>query len=107
MRPYYERMVRDIMLTHKEIHEEFMRDPEYSAEYEALRPQYEVISEFIAARAKEGLSQEALAKRTGISRSNISRLESGNYNPSLQFMVRVAQGLGKQLHIELRDKTER
>jgi DNA-binding XRE family transcriptional regulator len=94
------------MLTHKQVHEESMKDPEYAAEYEALRPQYEVISEFIAARTKEGLSQEALAERTGIARSNISRLESGNYNPSLQFMMRVAQGLGKQLHIELRDVPE-
>ena len=32
----------------------------------------------------------------------ISRLEKGEYNPSLKFLKKLAQGLGKELHIEFK-----
>ena len=42
-----------------------------------------------------------LARRVGTQKSNISRLESGNYNPSLDFLVKVARSLGKNVSIRL------
>jgi len=81
---------------------EMMQDPEFRREYEALQPEYEIIRQLIAARADQGLTQKELAQRIGIRQSNISRLESGNYNPSLAFLKKVAAGLGKQLHVEFR-----
>ena len=81
---------------------ELMADSETKAEYEALRPQYEIVSQIIKARDEQGIKQAQLAERTGIRQSNISRLEGGNYNPSLDFLSRVANGLGMELHIELR-----
>lgn len=81
---------------------ELMADSETKAEYEALRPQYEIVSQIIKARDEQGITQAQLAERTGIRQSNISRLEGGNYNPSLDFLSRVANGLGMELHIELR-----
>ncbi len=91
------------MRTHEEIKREILaKRLDVAAEYEELRPQYDLVAQIIAARTEEGLSQEALAERTGIARSNISRLESGNYNPSFEFMARVARGLGREIHIELR-----
>ena len=59
-----------------------------------------MISQIIAARAEQHLTQEELALRVGTHKSNISRLESGAYNPSLTF-AEVAQGLGKEVHIAL------
>lgn len=56
----------------------------------------------ISARTEQNITQKELAERLGIKQSNISRLESGNYNPSLDFLKKVAEGLGKELHIELR-----
>ncbi|WP_367153723.1 helix-turn-helix transcriptional regulator [Aminivibrio sp.] len=38
----------------------------------------------------------------GTSQSNISRLESGRYNPSLQFLRRVARALEKDLEVTLK-----
>ncbi len=38
----------------------------------------------------------------GTKKSNISRFESGKYNPSLDFLVKVAESLGKQIHIKIR-----
>ncbi len=87
----------------KEVEAEMLEDPETMAEFESLRPHYEIMSAMIRARKERGLTQEELAARTGLHRSNISRLERGNYNPSIDLLSRVAQGLGMELHIEFRD----
>ncbi|MBZ4669394.1 MAG: transcriptional regulator, family [Defluviitaleaceae bacterium] len=80
----------------------FAEDPELYKEYKALEPEYEIIRQIIKARNELNLTQKELAEKIGIKQSNISRLESGNYNPSLDFLKKVAQGLGKELHIEFR-----
>lgn len=85
-----------------QVREELLSDSETAKVYEELRPQYEVISQIIKARDAQGITQAELAERTGIRQSNISRLEGGNYNPSLEFLSRIARGLGMELHIELR-----
>ena len=46
------------------------------------------------ARARSGLTLEALAERTGMHASNVSRLESGKHTPSLETLERVAAALG-------------
>jgi len=86
----------------KELRDELLQDEELKAEYEALRPQYELIKQVITARTQQGISQEELAQKAGTKQSNISRFEGGNYNPSLEFMQKIAQGLGKELQITLK-----
>ena len=53
------------------------------------------------ARKSRAMTQQELADRTGTKKSNISRMESGTYNPSLDFMVKVADGMGKKLSIKV------
>lgn len=72
------------------IKEKLMKDKEFEAEYEGLKPRYEIISQIIEARKEQNITQEELALRVGTQKSNISRLESGSYNPSLDFLVKVA-----------------
>lgn len=68
-----------------------------------LKPRYEIISQFIAARNELNLTQEEeLAFRAGTQKSNISRFESGDYNPTLDFITKLAKSLGKEVHVELR-----
>jgi len=81
---------------------ERLKDPEFAREYKALEPEYEIIKQIIMTRNEQNLTQKELAKRIGIKQSNISRLESGNYNPSLVFLKKIANGLGKELHIEFK-----
>lgn len=81
----------------KELEAEILSDPAVKTGFEELRPQFEVISQIIKARKEQGLTQEELAEKTGIQRSNLSRLEGGNYNPSLELLSRVARGLGTEL----------
>ncbi len=77
-------------------------DPEFRDAYEELEPEYEIIRAMIDTREELQLSQQELSRRTGINQSHLSRLESGNYNPSLKFLKRVAAGLGKEVHISFR-----
>ena len=53
------------------------------------------------ARKAQDITQEVLAERVGTKKSNISRFESGKYNPSLDFLIKVAESLGKQIEITL------
>ncbi|NDL66403.1 helix-turn-helix transcriptional regulator [Clostridiales bacterium F-3ap] len=84
------------------IKENLMKDKEFQIEYEKLKPRYEVISQIIEARSEMNITQEELAMRVGTQKSNISRFESGSQNPTLDFIVKVARGLGKEVHIEIR-----
>ena len=52
----------------------------------------EVAQQLREVRKSQGMTQELLADRVGTKKSNISRLESGRYNPSLDFLVKVAGG---------------
>lgn len=66
-----------------------------------LIPRYEVVEQLKNARKAQDVTQEVLAERVGTKKSNISRFESGKYNPSLDFLVKVADSLGKQVHIKI------
>lgn len=79
---------------------EQLEDPEFAAEYEAMRPEYDAIRAVIAARQESHMTQKELAERTGIRQSNISRIESGASSPTIDTLARIAAGLGKKLKIE-------
>jgi ribosome-binding protein aMBF1 (putative translation factor) len=90
-------------MTYKEYKKAVLeRNPELRKEYEALAPQYEIIDAVIAARNEKQMSQAELAELTNTRQSNISRFESGNYNPSVEFLQKIAGALDKQLEITLR-----
>lgn len=52
-----------------------------------------------AARAEAGLSQSELAKKTGIDQSDISKIERGVSNPSIQTLNRIAEAMGMRLSL--------
>ena len=54
-------------------------------------------------RKELGLTQSEIGKRAGISQPNITRFESGNYNPSLVFLVKIAGAMGKKVKVTLED----
>ncbi len=67
----------------------------------ALRLRASVAAELKAARKESHLTQERLAEICGTQKSNISRMESGKYNPSLDFLVKLAESMNKELVIHL------
>lgn len=50
------------------------------------------------AREKQGLRQEDLAEKTGIARSNITRLERGRHLPTLPTLQKIARALNLDLN---------
>ena len=79
-----------------------MKDPQFSTEWAALEPEYQIIRAMILAREESGMTQKDLAEKTGIAQGDISKLENGNSNPSLKTLQRIAEGLGKSLVIEFK-----
>ena len=63
--------------------------------------EYKIIEEIITARQEKNLTQKDLAELVGTKQSNISRLESGNYNPTLDFLNKIAKAIGKELEIRI------
>ena len=84
-----------------ELKNKYLSDPEVKAEYDSLEPEYQLVRAIIECREEKNLTQQGLADLTGIDRTDISRLENGNANPSLKTMKRIASGLGKRLEIRL------
>lgn len=80
--------------------EELLKDPEVRMEYEALKPEYEVIRALVGARIEQNLTQEQLAQASGIRQSNISRIENGTCSPNVETLQKLAAAMGKKLHIE-------
>lgn len=60
-----------------------------------------VIEQFIAKRKERGMTQSDVSTVTGIQRPNISRLESGYYNPTLDMLVRLADSIDCNVKITL------
>ena len=69
--------------------------------YKKLGPEFELIQLLIERRLKQGLTQAELAKKLSTKQSAISRLECGDYNPSLAFLNRLAKALDAKLRISL------
>lgn len=77
-----------------------MKDEEFRAEYEAIQPEMDVIRAIVAARTSQNLTQKELAERTGINQADISKLENGTRNPSVNLLKRLADGMDMALRIE-------
>jgi transcriptional regulator with XRE-family HTH domain len=81
---------------------EEMEDEGFRAEYERLGPGFEVAR----LRMLRGLTQKELAERVGTHQSSISRLESGEREPSLSFLRRVVEALNGHLEVRIRAREE-
>ena len=88
------------MKTLKEYKDEQMQDAEFVKEYEAIQPELDVIRAIVDARTSQNMTQKELAERTGINQADISKLENGTRNPSVNLLKRLAEGLGMDLKIE-------
>ena len=79
-------------------------EQEIIIEVEQRDTRHSVIDQYVQCRKLQGMTQAELAKRAGIPRSNITRFESGNYNPSLEQLVRIAAALWMMLQVQLISK---
>ena len=88
------------MKTLNEMLSEEMKNDEFRKEYEAIQPELDVIRAMVDARNSVNMTQKELSERTGISQADISKIENGTRNPSLNLLKRLAEGMGMTLKIE-------
>ncbi len=90
---------------YKTFREEVLKNAKVRAEYEALRPEFELMMEFIKARKSSNISQEDLAKKLKVKQPSVARMENGGYaNTSISKLAKVAHALGYSLKISLQHK---
>lgn len=91
----------------KILHEEFVKgDPEMERLVEEERVKLTVGLEVHRLRTDRGLSHAELAELTGIAAETIEDLEEADLEgDSLVLLGRIANALGKEVHIVISDKT--
>ena len=89
------------MKNYKELKQQLLKDRQTHQAYKKRGPEFELIQLIIERRLKQGLTQAALAKKLNTKQSAISRLECGDYNPSLAFLNRLPKALDAKLYIAL------
>lgn len=109
------RIIRDRKLTpeeaakYKSVREQIAEElPELIDRHQhrlaTLDPFQELMGELKAARESKGLSLADLTELTGMDRSALSKLETGQRpNPTLETLVRYAEAVGKRLVVSLAD----
>ncbi len=83
---------------------EQLQDEDFKKEYDDLQPEFDVIRAIVDTRVSLNLTQKQLAERTGINQADISKLENGTRNPSINLLKRLADGMDMALKIEFVSK---
>ncbi|HEY6390497.1 MAG TPA: helix-turn-helix transcriptional regulator [Bryobacteraceae bacterium] len=81
------------------MHKNWMKDPNYRREYEALEEEFALVAALIEARTRAGLTQEQVAQRMKTTQAVIARLEGGGSKPSTRTLERYAEATGSRLRI--------
>src|SRR3989338_1257661 len=88
--------------TYEEFKRDILKNPEAKAEYEKLKPHYQIARQMIGARIKRKMTQGELARKVGTGQAVISRLEGMNAKPSLSLLKRVADALETPIKITIK-----
>ncbi|HEY4479658.1 MAG TPA: helix-turn-helix transcriptional regulator [Candidatus Paceibacterota bacterium] len=92
------------MKTYSQFKKVALKNKKIRRAYEALGPEFEVITVLIKRRLEKGFTQRELARRVGTKQSAIARLESGTYNPSLDFLKKVTYALDARIRITVNER---
>jgi transcriptional regulator with XRE-family HTH domain len=88
------------MTTFRKDLEQRLKNPQFREEYEQLESDFVIMQALIDARKKLGLTQQQLAQRTKINQADISKIEKGISNPSLNTLKKLAKGMHMRLQIK-------
>ncbi len=80
---------------------------EYQQEMEIESFLVDIACEFIKYRDKNKLTQKDLAEKLHMTQAMISKLESGDYNPSVKLLFEIAQKLSWNIKIEFSEVAEK
>ncbi len=83
---------------------EQQRDPEFARAWAEGEGEYQAQRALIRARTDAGMSQRELSQATGVPQKTISLIETGDTNPTVRTLDKLAEGMGKTLTISFVDK---
>lgn len=86
--------VSDLRTASQVAEEDMAASPAVRREAERTALANAVAIRIIGYRARHGLSQAQLARRLEMHQSAVARLETGDHEPSLRTLARLAKGLG-------------
>lgn len=101
MKPIQIKGLRGTFYRFEDVLEESLKNPKFKKAYEALDVEFQIIHDILKKRIKNNITQKELAKRIGTDQATLSRLETGNYNPSVKFLKRVAKALDAKLKVTM------
>lgn len=84
-----------------------LENSDFKKEWYFLEPEYNTMQAMIDARKRCNMTQKELAERTGIDQSDISKIETGNANPALSTLKRLADGMDMVLKLEFVPKQQK
>jgi DNA-binding XRE family transcriptional regulator len=88
--------------THEELlSAELAADPEFAVEWERLALARVVAARLCGYRFDHDLSQRGLAKLLGVSQPRVVELESGEKNPQIETLVKIAAATGLEFAIDI------
>ncbi len=76
-------------------------DFEVLVESQKERVKNQILTSYINLRKERGITQQEIADRTGIKRTNVARIESGRNAPTIEVLVKLAAALDMELEIRL------
>jgi ribosome-binding protein aMBF1 (putative translation factor) len=90
-----------------DLHKDWMKDPKYRREYQALEEEFSLTAAMIEARSRAGMTQEQLARRMKTTQAVVARLEGGGSRPSTRTLERYAKATGNRLRITFEPEAAR
>jgi len=91
-------------MSHSQMKKKALKKASVRKEYEALKPEFNLLQEMLKARNDAGLSQADVAARMGTKPPAITRLESsltsGRHSPSIATLKKYAEAVGCHLEIK-------
>ena len=85
-----------------DLREEFMAIPGFKEGFDELFPYHDLSLEIGTLRSDLDMTQTEFGQLVGVPQSTVARLESGQQNPSVAMLKRIAQATGTELVIEFR-----
>lgn len=87
--------------------DEQLKNEDFKREWEDSEVEYSLTRSLVEARKKCHMTQKELAEKTGINQADISKIETGNANPALSTLTRLAEGMDMVLQLEFIPKKVR
>ncbi len=82
-------------------------DSNFKTEMEVEDLLVDIACEFINYRAANKMTQKDLAEKLDITQAMVSKLESGDYNPTVKMLFEIAQKLEWNFKLEFSSKREK